>query len=307
LEILEKNTTMKNYTSNSLYLQTAGLPPDVQKDVAAYYNDKLDNPNDNIHQDDFAKIAFYKTIEFGFLSLFLYDMESDEYLFNEGYFQKQISSIIQNYLHRLTEKNKRETYPVYIQERLYELELRLCIHDSRKFVLGVIVQEKNIQTETVNQIEKFFNRYFFPDFDFADVYEFNCLPALNQMLCQIAMEAEKSQQRLHYILIEIEPLKKYIKVAGDYLVNEIIQNVKNEITSIIENHDRCYILNSRQYLIAALNMDENIIKNKLGHAHFRIKNLLLMYQMNCYEVMDFKNGYAIESAWPKLMKNNPTL
>jgi hypothetical protein len=294
--------TLKDHSSNVVYLQTAGLTPELQKGMVEYYNHKLDNREDIIHHDDIAKIAFYKTIEYGLLSIFLYNVETGHFLFNEGCFHHQVSSLMKNYLHRLNENNKIETYPVFIEERLFDLELRLIMNDSTKHVFGIIVQEMQIQTDIANYLEKLFSRYYFIDSRlYTSLYEYNCLPELNRILRVAASRVQKNKQKLHYVLIEIESLNKYIKVAGDYLVNEIIKNVQETISSMIQDIGRCFILNSRQYLITVENIDEKTIKEKFGHAHFRIKNLLLVYRMNYYEVTDFENGYTIENVWPNLL------
>jgi len=293
--------TRKDNSTGIVYLQTAGLTPEVNDRVVEYYNRKLDNPADIIYHDDMQKIAFYKTIEYGFLDLFLFNVESDQFLFNQGYFHQEVRPLLKNYLHRLNENNRTETYPVYLEERLYEIELRLILHNSKKYIFGIIVHEAINQTESVNSLVKFFSRYYFSDFHhYTGLCEYNGMPALNKILKATAEKAQRNAQRLHYILIQIEPLKKYIKVAGDYLVNEIIKNTQEMITDILQENGQCFTLNSRQYLITMTNMDDALIKEKFGHAHFRIKNLLLIYQMNYYEVTDFENGYTIETVWPSI-------
>ncbi|MDH4263212.1 MAG: hypothetical protein OEV78_09240 [Spirochaetia bacterium] len=290
-------------TSNVVYLQTAGLSPEIQHELIEYYNQKISNPRDVIQYDDIAKIALYKTIEHGLLSIFLYNVENDSFLFNEGYFHNEIRLLLKNYLHRLNEKNNMETYPVFIKEGLFHMELRLKTSDSKKYIFGVIAQEMQIQTDAINQLEKFFSRYYFTDLDlYSTIHEYNYLPELNNVLRITASRAKKNNHQLFYSLIEIEPLKKYIKIAGDYMVNEIIENVREEINLLIKDFGHCFILNSRQYLITVVNRDEKFLKEKFSHAHFRIKNLLLVYQMNYYEVIDLDNGYSIENAWPNLKK-----
>lgn len=290
-----------NSFENQVYLQTAGLIPEVQNGMINYCHQKLDNPDDAIHRDDIRKIAFYKTIEYGFLDLFLYEVDSQKFLFNEGYFNKEVHPLIRNYLHRLSKENNIETHPVYIGERLYDFELRLITSQSKKYIFGAIYQEAQNHHESINYLEKLFSRYYFRNEDYASILcEYNSLPELNALIRINAERAQKHAQKFHYILVEIEPLKKYIKVAGDYLVNEIIKNVQEMISVIIRDFGQCYILNSRQYLITASNVDDHLIKEKFGHAHFRVKNLLLIYHMNYYEVTDFEKGYAIEDIWPHL-------
>ena len=295
----------KNYTSTSpgtIFFNTAGLTDEVKSEVMDYYQNKFNNLTDIVYWDDMKKIALYKTIEYGFLDLFFYDISSDNFLFNEGYFHTHVHSLIKNYLHRLNENHSREAYPVYINENIYNIEMHLVIYNSRHYVIGAIVQEMHHCSETLKLLEKFFSRFYLNQIDHENIlYEYSYDSRLNSLLKNFAEKTSRENRSLHYVLIEIEPLKKYIKVAGDFLVNEIIKNVQELILEIIKDQGQCYILNSRQYLITVSGMDESTIKEKLGRAHFRIKNLLLIHQMKYTEVKDFENGYTIENIWPALM------
>jgi len=291
-------------TRNDLGMQTFGVDPEIQDDLGAYYNEKLDNFEDVIHHDDLVKIAFYKTIEYGFLALFFYDVESSHFFFNEGYFHGRVRELIKNHLHRLNEKNNNEIYTVYVDERLYNLELRYSLAHSRRYIFGAITQESRTHSGVLSDLQGLFSRYYLVgSLRCPDVFEYDSLPALNRILRDTAERAQRNSRRLHYILLDIEPLSRYIKIAGDYLVSEVLKDTRDTLCAMIEGEGTCYALNSRQFLIVATNLDEKIIKEKFAHAHLHIKNLLLIYQMNYYEVTDFENGYQVEKAWPHLISS----
>ncbi|MDH4200906.1 MAG: hypothetical protein OEV66_11085 [Spirochaetia bacterium] len=282
-----------------ILMNISGLNPVLRKQITEYYNKKLDDSYGLVHYNYIRKIAFYKTIEYGFLGLFIYDVIHKKFLINEGFFHNHTDRLIQNYIHQLNAKHPAATYPVYIDEALFELELRLLNPKSTNYLFGVIAPGMSSLSGPVHNLVNIFTGYFGQEFANDRVLcEYNYLPGLNKHLKNLCNDYTAMGKNIHYVLIETESLAKYIKVAGDYLVNEIIKNVQNEIDSIIQGAGKCFTLNSRQYLIVITDENEDSIKKKFGKAHFRVKNLLLVYQMNYIPVSDIENGTALEKAWP---------
>jgi hypothetical protein len=301
-EQLEQITHSRKTVEDSLFFNTSGLSENIVEKLSSYYNQKLDNPDDNINFNNMQRIVFYKTIEHTLFALFLFDLESETFLVNEGYFHKETKQLINNNKHFLFEKKNDQIFQVYLENDMYDLKLRLLVSDNRYYVYGAIAQNVSLITDPFDNIEKLLYRFYFRNSDFLkDLVYYDILPELNKSICEVKDECLEKNQKMHLVLIQIEPLKKYIKVAGDYLVNDIIKKVKAEINMLIGDLGICYILNSRQYLIIARGIDETFIKEKFGHAHFRIKNLLLVYQLKYFQIENLHEECNIAVVWEKFL------
>lgn len=290
-----------------LFLNLAEFPQNFHQQITDFYRKKFTGTEENKKRTTIQEIALYKTLEYGFLGLFLYDISTERFVVTEGYLSGEVEPLLTNYFHRLNEHNTQETNPIFLKDQLLNFNTRWFLNGQKQYVLGILSEQVNYSAAITGQIVKMFSSFFFEDSGkWQKAHEYNYTAQLSKALTQWGRNINTSEEKLYFVLIEIEQLSKYIKVAGDYLVSEIIQSVKGEIEALIEHRGQCFILNPRQFLAVVSDFNEDTIKEKFMHAHFRVKNLLLLYQMKYYEISgdDIENNSDIINIWPNLKKIN---
>ena len=273
LDIMEKNEFLNSGLVSSV----------ISNELLNYWEEKLNLLSGSPNHSYFDYFLFFLSMRENILAVVIYDHKNKGIAFKYG-----ISDIFEE-----TNSDISSTVSGSSEIKIYkdqEVQIRIVFFQRfdklRNYTVSIAAPAKlDIQTYWIKLRHVFIAYYIFePTQEKAEIL--NLFKIINQDIITSINSLTEQGKTSCFTYLKFEPLKSYIKLAGEYFVSNLEKFLCRSIEEKMMGDDKLYILSPQDYLLVSLNSTDEVMKEKFYRSSFQMKGLLITYQIKFYIIQE---------------------
>jgi hypothetical protein len=250
--------------------------------LIGYWKKRLDDKKDAIYSRYIEYYLFFESLKALFFAVFIFDMKSAGTRHSYGIFPALAPAIFSTVA--AGEKNAAGLMDFDYNGQKYALHYLHSGYHEQDYIIAALALKEMPIGDNLMRLKYVFERYYLPSSFSKDDRIGLLFPDTQNLISEMTKTTLAQKQPVTFTYLYFESLTKYVALAGESFSRELLEELKQDVHSILKDTDRSIILSTREILIVSLNCEEDIMKKRFAGAYFHAKSLLLAFQIHFHTV-----------------------
>ena len=304
MKIEKKYTPTINYTKLQHEFNLGHITEEDVTKILDNYASIINDPNNNIHNSYFEYYLAKFIVEYVIFGIFIYrkhnNLTTSKTEINCIYESHIVDSSVHQIIQELVaNETLYKNFSLAVKDKTYECWVVDVKIENDSYILISLCNNQIDILPSVIKLKDFFLSYYLLRMHSPFNVRF---PYLYQNIDRYMVEyisgvlQYKDSVLLAYI--KIESARDYVKIGGEYFLNELFKKIKTNIKAQLSGDEELFTFTLRDFLVVSLDCDAEQFKNKYTKVYLEYSGLYFKYQINTYTIT--KNISTLSEIWKDL-------